>query len=623
MSDETALEKAFGIDLGTTYSAIAHINPNTGQPEIIPNSADGGETTPSAVYVESADNMVVGKSAKQQSLLEPDRVVEFVKRLMGKQELAREIDGAPYSPIAISAVILKQLAADAATETGAPVKKVVITCPAYFGLKERVATQTAGEAAGLEVMQIIEEPIAAALSYEVKPEENKNILVYDLGGGTFDVTLIKFVAGQPPEVVAADGADTLGGKDWDDRLLEYLVKQFKDQCPDASDITDDLNAMQELRAKAEETKIVLTKSESRKVPIRFDGNSCNVEVTRAIFDDITKDLLANTEIPLDRLLNVAVPMKLDGKQGADTFDELLLVGGSTFMPQVKRMLEAKFPGKTIRAHKPNAAVAMGAAILANNYALAEWARKVIGGETGGGGASDGATDGPPPAPTQEQKEKLKEEASRRGISVKMIEGVGQSNALTTKPVSPKSYGVMMLCDRQEVSARYNANAIANDVFDAENSDVPGRPGKVRRISNIIWKNDTIWNESTGQIHLEKTDTYGTSVDGQPSLKIEVFQSEELPIGREKEDREIGIPLNAPSVESITAPGTEVILPLPGNQPAGTPVQIIMSLSRDGILKLTCECMGQREEAEFKVTGELSEKEKQELSDQMMRITTSN
>jgi molecular chaperone DnaK (HSP70) len=226
------------------------------------------------VYVESPENHVVGEDAKRQSMVDADRTVDFVKRVIGKHKVAKIIDGQEYSPEAISASILKFLAKEAADYTQKPVRKVVITCPAYFGQAEILATKIAAEAAGLEVMQIIPEPIAAALSYGVKPDENKTVLIYDLGGGTFDVTLIKFTKDEPPEVVTADGNDLLGGKDWDDRLVKYFVGKFKEQCPNVEkDIEDDANAMQELRIRAEELKKKLTNREKGDVYISFENNT--------------------------------------------------------------------------------------------------------------------------------------------------------------------------------------------------------------------------------------------------------------------------------------------------------------------------------------------------------------
>jgi len=609
MSNESTLEKAFGIDLGTTYSAIAHINPNTGQPEIIQNTLDNSNTTASVVFAESVDNHVVGKSAKQRSLQEPEKVVDFVKRLMGKQEVAREIDGKSYRPEEISAIILKQLVADAENATAGPVKKVVITCPAYFGLKERLATQVAGELAGLEVLQIIEEPIAAALSYDINLEETKTVLVYDLGGGTFDVTLIKFTKGEPPEVIAADGADTLGGKDWDDRLIEYFVKEFKVQCCDASDITDDMHVMQELRNRAEETKIALSRSKSRPVPIRFNGNNATIEVTQEIFDDITKDLLANTEMPLDRLLKEAAPLK-----GVTDFDELILVGGSTLMPQVRRMLEAKFPGKPIRLHKPNEAVAMGAAKLANDIALIEWAKHASGMSKGGAATPAGgsASDEPMPVPTKEQMETLEAKAAEQGLNIQMIKGLGKRGNQAPKPVSPKSYGVLAWSTKSVIRAYYDNEGMTSS-FESDHPRLDD--ADVARVTNIIWKNDTIWDGH--KVYLEVfRDTFGTGCDNQDELAIEVFQSEELPTDNNKK---FGI--SETVAEQISSEPLRINLP-PG-QKQGTRVKVIFSLNREGMLTVEGECAGVRGKTEIKVLNAISKEEKEELVKQMAKITTTN
>lgn len=218
--------KVFGIDLGTTYSCIAHVDASN-QPEIIPNS-QGERTTPSAVYIESADKVVVGKIAKESAELDVNSVVTFIKREMDNADKSwsREINGTKYNPMMISSFILRQLALDASAYLGEEVKNVVITVPAYFGDLGKNATTTAGELAGLNVLATIEEPTAAAIAYGINQDDEKTILVYDLGGGTFDITVIQVRKGQI-KVICADGDHHLGGKNWDDVLVDMLIDKFE------------------------------------------------------------------------------------------------------------------------------------------------------------------------------------------------------------------------------------------------------------------------------------------------------------------------------------------------------------------------------------------------------------
>src|SRR3954447_8015438 len=232
----------FGIDLGTTYSVIAYID-ETGRPAVVRGAMDSKETVPSVVYFENADNVVVGAQAKNVAMVYPDRVVQRVKRSMG-QERHWEFDGRTYTPESISALILKQLAQDAATYTRQDVNDVVITVPAYFGMLERDATANAGRIAGLNVIGIVPEPVAAALQYDVAGQGGeRTVLVYDLGGGTFDNTVIR-ISPEAVQVVCTDGDQELGGVDWDDRLIDHLVEEFVAVAKPAEDPRDDTAFMQ-------------------------------------------------------------------------------------------------------------------------------------------------------------------------------------------------------------------------------------------------------------------------------------------------------------------------------------------------------------------------------------------
>ena len=292
----------FGIDLGTTYSVVAYID-ETGRPAVVRNT-DGDDTTPSVVYFESASNVVVGKTAKSSAGVFPDEVVSLIKREMGNKDFSRTFHGKEFSPSAISGLILGTLAQSAQEETGRPVRQVVITVPAYFGLLEKDATKKAGEIAGLDVIGIVPEPVAAALSYGVTGNAaGTTFVVYDLGGGTFDVTLIK-MTDTSVEVLAVDGNHKLGGADWDSRLFDYFKDQVIEQSGDDS-IEDDEGSLQELRLLAEETKKALSKAESRKVNYRYGGMATTITVTRAQFEEMTADLLEETIRIANRMLEEA------------------------------------------------------------------------------------------------------------------------------------------------------------------------------------------------------------------------------------------------------------------------------------------------------------------------------
>ena len=253
MSDEK-MKKVYGIDLGTTYSAIAYVN-EYGKPEIITNS-DNERVTPSVVYFESLQNPVVGKIAKESAKTDPDRVVDFVKRQMSNPDWTFELDGESFRPELISSLILKRLAGDANKSGNHEVKDVVITCPAYFGDLERSRTRQAGELAGLNVVEILDEPVAAAIYYglNVPDSKGKNIIVYDLGGGTFDVTVVRI--GSDPDkneidIICTEGDHMLGGKDWDDAIFNYYDEQFREETGSDANLKEDNETAYDLRLAAE------------------------------------------------------------------------------------------------------------------------------------------------------------------------------------------------------------------------------------------------------------------------------------------------------------------------------------------------------------------------------------
>ena len=352
----------FGIDLGTSYSVVAYID-EAGSPVIVRN-CDGDVTTPSVVYFETEDNVVVGKAAKASAGVEPDNVVSLIKRQMHDKDHIRFFWGKEHSPSSISALILAELARSAEETTHRAVRQVVITVPAYFGLLEKDATKKAGEIAGLEVIGIVPEPVAAALAYGVTGSaDGTTFLVYDLGGGTFDITLIR-MTDTSVQVLAVDGDHNLGGADWDDRLFEYLKEQTVAQTG-FDDIDEDEGALQDLRRMAEETKQALSKAATKTVAHRLAGKPAKIVVSRAQFQEMTADLLEKTVEITGRMLADA-EQRFGGIKGQ--ISELLLVGGSSWMPAVAERLRAEFPWQP-KVADPDLAVAKGAALYAAGQAV--------------------------------------------------------------------------------------------------------------------------------------------------------------------------------------------------------------------------------------------------------------
>jgi molecular chaperone DnaK (HSP70) len=417
MADQTY----FGIDLGTTYSAISYVD-ESGKPTVVRNRVTSHETTPSVVYFENADNVVVGATAKNVARMYPDKVVQRVKRDMGKPR-EWEFNGRTHTPESISALILKDLAESAASQTHGEVRSVVITVPAYFGMLEREATTQAGRIAGLDVMGIVPEPVAAALQYEVKATDGERIvLVYDLGGGTFDTTAIR-IGPDAIEVLCTDGDQELGGVDWDDRLINHLIGELQKAGP-SQDPTDDAEFMQDLALQAEEIKRQLSQTESRTLPLRYGGASAMVEVSRPTFEKITEDLLDRTIEIVDRTLD-KLGQKLGVSDPARRLHDVLLVGGSTKMPAVTARLQQKY-GWSPLVHDPDLAVARGAAKFALSRAVWSWQ-----GDT---------------PPTPQQREARIEEISRKtGLGRRELEAMSAQQITT---VLPKAFGVKLVDARQ-------------------------------------------------------------------------------------------------------------------------------------------------------------------------------
>ena len=407
----------FGIDLGTTYSCIAYVD-SSGRPTVIKNPLTNEDTTPSVVWFESADNVVVGRDAKNAAKLFSGQVVSLIKRNMGEQ-LELTYHGRNYTPESISALILKDLAKSAEQATGEQVKDVVITVPAYFGAAEREATRNAGRIAGLNVLRVVEEPVAAALHYDaVTTGADRTILVFDLGGGTFDTTVIS-LHGNEITVICTDGDHHLGGADWDEKIVAYLLDEFLAANP-GSEAGDDDEFMQDLTNAAEELKKSLTTAQKRPHGMRFDGATARPELSREKLQEITADLLVQVRSITERTLVTAK------EKGVDRYDEVLLVGGSTKAPAIAEMLRREF-GFAPRLHEPDLAVAKGAAL----YALIESVKVML---------PDGA-DGAAAATATVSEEAATEVADRLGISAEQVLKLASKKVTT---VAPRAFGVKLL-----------------------------------------------------------------------------------------------------------------------------------------------------------------------------------
>ena len=347
------MAKIIGIDLGTTNSCAAVLE--AGAPKIIPNP-EGGRTTPSVVAFKKGER-IVGEAAKRQALTNPN-TCSSIKRLMGTSKKV-ELDGKKYTPEEISAMILSYIKDYAEAYLGEKVEKAVITVPAYFSDAERQATKNAGKIAGLEVERIINEPTAAALSYGLEKEEGQTILVYDLGGGTFDVSILELGDGVF-EVKATNGNNKLGGDDFDERIIKHIVKEFKKE--NDIDLSDDKMAMQRLKEVAEKAKKDLSGMVSTQISAPFiakdeDGEPVHLDMTlsRAKFEDLIEDLVESTLEPVKKALK-------DAKMTKKDIDKVILVGGSTRVPLVYETVTKELGKEPSREVNPDEVVAMGAAI---------------------------------------------------------------------------------------------------------------------------------------------------------------------------------------------------------------------------------------------------------------------
>lgn len=448
------MSKIFGIDLGTTYSCIAYVD-EYGKPVTVTNVDNNSPVTPSVVYFESPDSISVGEYAKNALNSDPELVCSTVKREMGSKKFTFSAHGNDYRPEEVSSRILRKLADDAYEKLGEEVKDVVITCPAYFGLDQREATRAAGKIAGLNVLSIINEPTAAAISYGLKVDEPQTVMVYDLGGGTFDVTIIKVEPGQI-EVVATGGDHNLGGKNWDEEIRKMVVERYVQETGESEDdIYDDSTVIGDLELKCENAKKQLTRNPS--ATIRLNGSK--IEITKEQFEANTAKLLESSIAKTRQTMDEAE------KKGITEIDKILLVGGSTFMPQVKIRLEQEFPNKPIEFCDPNESVARGAALYGANLEAFNKAMEIAQ-ETG-----------------KDVKEVIEEETKKGHFH--LPSGITQPTVV--KNVVSKSYAIEMVDDDDQL-----------------------------KLFNFIFVNTAV--------PLEMAVSAGTHVANQTSVKLSVYEN---------------------------------------------------------------------------------------------------
>jgi len=350
------MSKVIGIDLGTTNSCVAVMEGS--ETVVIPNP-EGNRTTPSVVAFTKDGERLIGQVAKRQAVTNPDRTIQSIKREMGS-DYKVNIDSKAYTPQEISAMILSKLKSDAEAYLGQPVTQAVITVPAYFTDSQRQATKDAGKIAGLEVLRIVNEPTAASLAYGLDKEEDQKILVFDLGGGTFDVSILDISDGVF-EVLATAGNNRLGGDDFDNKIVDYLVETFK--ASDGVDLRGDRMAMQRLREAAEKAKIELSGVTSSNINLAYitadatGPKHMDITLTRAKFDELTADLVQKTMDPVKRALS-------DAGLSTNDINKILLVGGSTRIPAVQDAVKNYFGKEPFKGINPDECVAIGAAIQA-------------------------------------------------------------------------------------------------------------------------------------------------------------------------------------------------------------------------------------------------------------------
>lgn len=427
-----------GIDLGTTFSAMAYINAH-GQPEIISNR-EGERTTPSVIFFEQDGTPVVGQAARNQAIVEPARTIRFIKREMGNPSYRVNIDGEDRPPEYLSALILKKLKTDAEAQLGKAITRAVISVPAYFKDAQREATRQAAQMAGLDVLRIINEPTAAALAYgRDKVKGRQTILVFDFGGGTFDVTLMR-VEDNRFTILATDGNAKLGGKDIDQRLVDHLAEEF--QREHALDLRAERSTHQDLWDRAEQAKKDLSFRENVAVTLSCGGKVMRVDIDRELFGQLTEDLVVETRECMEGLLK-AIGMSWSN------VDVVLLAGGSSRIPAVRDMIRRVSGRDTAKDLNPDECVALGAAI--QTLALVE--------------ESDTDTSG---GPRDESRDIVVQDVASHSLGVKAMSA--DRNGYVNSIIIPRFSPIPCETKRPFATSEDNQKKVEIEVLQGEDSD---------------------------------------------------------------------------------------------------------------------------------------------------------
>ena len=541
----------FGIDLGTTYSCIARVD-ETGRAEVIKN-LEGEHITPSVVAFED-NNVIVGSDAKEESVIKPETTVILVKSYMGQKTSMIDYDGEPKMPEEISAYILKKLVRDTSEQLGVEVKDVVITCPAYFGTAERTATKNAGKIAGLNVLEIISEPTAAAIYYGcTKKHDKKTVLVYDLGGGTFDVTVMR-ISADKIEVICSDGDHDLGGKNWDETLMAYLINQFSEKV--GYEVEPDEYLEQRLRELAEKLKKRLTSSTKASGILEGDGKQKKLSVTIEEFNRMTSVYLRETMNKVDAVLEIAQSKGYE-------IDEVLLVGGSTRMPQVKGTLERKFGKEKVQFLEPDEAVAKGAAIHAVNVYV-----------------------------NNQKKLTEKDFESEENVQVDIDGDIKELNTKDYKEKLSFSPEIMSLGGKaREVVMATTKSFALNPIVNGKQIGY-----------NMIIKNQPMNNG-----FLEVSKIFWTYIENQETVNITIYENDSM---EEYFELEENLKLG------------DVNLELPEKLPKNSPIEITLKLTKEGILEVKGldKTTNKEVKVEMNTKGVMSKQELEKIKDKVQGIT---
>jgi molecular chaperone DnaK (HSP70) len=548
------LKRVYGIDLGTTYSCLAYMDEH-GKPVVVPN-AENERITPSVVFFDG-NKVIVGAEAKANAQLQPKAVVEMVKRSMGDPNYLFEYEGKTYRPEEISAFILRKLIGDGETATGEKITDVIITCPAYFGVSQRDATAKAGEVAGLNVRSIINEPTAAAIAYGMDRAKDQVVLVYDLGGGTFDITMIEVKDG-PITVLCTGGDHNLGGRDWDSAIVKHLAAQFREQTSTTDDVLEDPETLQDLFLNAERAKKTLTLRDKAPLAVTHAGQKAKVELSREKFDELTAALL-------ERTISLTKEMLDEAKQKGHTrYDKILLVGGSTRMPQVSRRLKEEFK-VDCEMYDPDESVAKGAAIYGWKLTLDDEIKIAIATKTGQDAeAVDIATARPADISAAQR-----DVASKFGLAPATV---AKANKTTITNVTSKTFGIVALYEmRQE------------------------------KVANLILRND--------KVPADVTRMFATVEANQSNVDIRLMEGLELsPVTELDKCTEIG----------------KAELPLPTGLRANAPIEVNFKLNEQGRLEVTATEPGSKKTVQFEVqtAGVMSQEEVEKAKSRGLAMSVS-